>query len=432
MPLGAFQSIAAGGANEVGVSSSMLVFGIGNEAWGQVGSFIAGGHNKLWGEMENSSGNILLGSYNVVNGTLDGIYGSVLIGRSNTCEESEAWVLGRGNIAKTGCLTVGEYATVQANAAFVIGNGTGVNARSNALVVGKNGTVTIPGGQLVLGSDPVLSSSGTNAAITSQLNGGGYLKRQIGDLAFASPGALLAWGEGSLAEADRSVAIGKDATAVGDDSLALGKDSEVGEFGTGSVALAGGLAEGSRVIAASGGTGYGDHSVAMARGTATGDGALAIGGVDPLHLNWPGNQALGEVSSAIGGIGNRSAGVGSFASGYWTVAASAHSVALGSLNLGNGSSTSEWVDGDPLFELGNGYAERGATEPSTTVRSNAITTLKEGRTTLTNRHWDTQEPLGVPQESAAEALVVEGHTVLKGRVLLEQAQGDIYMGIYGD
>ena len=409
-----------------------MVLGNSNKASGQLGSFVAGTGNEVWGETESGGQNILLGAFNLMDGSEDSLYDSVLIGRSNTCNEDRAWAIGRGNIAKTGCLTVGEYAATSTAAAFIVGNGTGVSARSNALVVGKNGTVTIPTGQLVLGSDPVLSASGTAAAITSQLNGGGYLKRQLGDLASASAGALLAWGDESLAEGAGSAAIGENAISAGAHSLALGKGSEVGELGTGSVALAGGLAEGAAVIAASGGHGYGDHSIALARGTASGDAAIAIGGVDPVQLNWPGNYAGGEASTAIGGVGNRSEGFGSFSSGYWTMAASAHSIALGSLNLGGGSSAGEWVDSDPLFELGNGYAGRGATEPAASARSNAITTLKEGKTTLTNRHWDMLEPLAVPQGSAAEALVVEGHTVLKGRLTLEQAQGDIYMGIYGD
>jgi hypothetical protein len=34
-------------------------------------------------------------------------------------------------------------------------------------------------------------------------------------------------------------------------------------------------------------------------------------------------------------------------------------------------------------------------------------------------------------DSGGEALVVEGHTRLKGKVIIEQPQGDISMGIYG-
>jgi hypothetical protein len=86
--------------------------------------------------------------------------------------------------------------------------------------------------------------------------------------------------------------------------------------------------------------------------------------------------------------------------------------------------------------LGNGYAPRNWTEPDASTRSNAITTLKNGQTTLTNKHWKAHAstPLADPAAgiaSGGEALVVEGHTRLKGKVIIEQAQGDISMGIYG-
>lgn len=78
--------------------------------------------------------------------------------------------------------------------------------------------------------------------------------------------------------------------------------------------------------------------------------------------------------------------------------------------------------------------------------SNAITTLKNGRTALTNKYWDANAPTAVPanatESSNGEALSVEGHavingnatlkgnTVLEGKVTLAQPQGDISMGIY--
>jgi len=92
-----------------------------------------------------------------------------------------------------------------------------------------------------------------------------------------------------------------------------------------------------------------------------------------------------------------------------------------------GSATA-WVETDPLLLVGNGS--------STALASNAITTLKNGQTTLTNKEWkaNSAAPLADPAattDSGGEALVVDGHTRLRGKVIIEQAQGDISMGIYG-
>ena len=91
------------------------------------------------------------------------------------------------------------------------------------------------------------------------------------------------------------------------------------------------------------------------------------------------------------------------------------------------------MESDPLFEVGNGSAPRGGQEPPSTTRSNAITTLKNGQTTLTNKAWKA-DPNVAPTEdnSYGRALVVEGNTVLNGNVTIAVPQGDISMGIYGN
>ncbi|MBB5353054.1 hypothetical protein HNR46_003307 [Haloferula luteola] len=85
--------------------------------------------------------------------------------------------------------------------------------------------------------------------------------------------------------------------------------------------------------------------------------------------------------------------------------------------------TTTWNETDALFRLGNGddYLNR----------SDAITTLKNGCTILTNKAWKA-DPAVIPasQNSFGEALVVEGNTRLKGDVVLDKAQGDISMGIF--
>lgn len=67
----------------------------------------------------------------------------------------------------------------------------------------------------------------------------------------------------------------------------------------------------------------------------------------------------------------------------------------------------------------------------------SITTLKNGQATLTKKAWlnrggasATADPSSSTADGDGEALVVEGHTRLKGKVIIEEAQGDISMGIY--
>jgi hypothetical protein len=86
-------------------------------------------------------------------------------------------------------------------------------------------------------------------------------------------------------------------------------------------------------------------------------------------------------------------------------------------------------DLDGLFRIGNGS--------SATSRSDALTILKNGETTLNNKAW--KENPGAPlldppstTDSGGNALVVNGHTVLNGKVIITHPQGDILMGIYND
>ncbi len=123
-----------------------------------------------------------------------------------------------------------------------------------------------------------------------------------------------------------------------------------------------------------------------------------------------------------------------------------YSIAIGSKNLSFPSNYGfeevyhdYWVEDAILFELGNGIPS-GQDYGNSFVYdlSNAITTLKNGRTTLTNKAWlnrdssisPTADPSVETTDSGGEALVVEGHTRLKGKVTIEQPQGDISMGIY--
>jgi hypothetical protein len=191
------------------------------------------------------------------------------------------------------------------------------------------------------------------------------------------------------------------------------------------------------------------NQIAIGYGTETAnDSSIAIGGFYSDGLNdhhsiigLPGNYSSGKCSSAFGGRANAALGLCSYSMGNETIASSAFSVAMGSRNLSSANYSTQddlnWIEDSPLFELGNGDP---ALEPwLATEYSNALTTLKNGQTTLTNKAWKnrdaqlvtaTEDPSAANTDSEGNALVVEGHTVLKGKVVIEQPQGDISMGAY--
>jgi hypothetical protein len=157
----------------------------------------------------------------------------------------------------------------------------------------------------------------------------------------------------------------------------------------------------------------GAYAFSAGRSVATGDSATAFGFA----------EASGSGATAFGSSFAKGSNSASFGNG--TVATADASFVAGQYNIGGKTSFSTSFT-DPIFEIGNG-AHSGQ-------RSNAVTTLRNGRTTVTNKAWkQAADPLEIssdPQWSSSEAFVVEGHTRLKGRVVIEQPQGDISMGIY--
>ncbi|MEI8037389.1 MAG: hypothetical protein WCJ14_03260 [Verrucomicrobiota bacterium] len=230
-------------------------------------------------------------------------------------------------------------------------------------------------------------------------------------------------------------------------------------------------AAGNYSFAACGGIAAADNTVALAYGLANGSQSLAIGGTDAdnsMCSSFIQNCSIGKHSVTLGGCANIAYGTDSYALGNRVTALDSYAFVIGSQNLSRGGidrffdvdyyySDSVWNEESPVFELGNGNPECGngrfngscywdeenyyyVYEFNPIELSNAITTLKNGRTTLTNKAWlasvaaDASQVLADPPpatDSGGEALVVEGHTRLKGKVIIEQAQGDISMGIYG-
>jgi hypothetical protein len=174
-------------------------------------------------------------------------------------------------------------------------------------------------------------------------------------------------------------------------------------------------------------TASGSYSSASGAGTTTASGVYArASGYNSL--------ASGTYSTANGNSAT-AAGFFSFSNGFGTSAKSSNEVAFGRYNLESAPLAGTLgVNGlDGLFRLGNGTAA---------ARSDAMTVLKSGETTLTNKDWkaavvaspgNATIALANPPsttDSNGNALVVDGHTVLNGKVIISVPQGDISMGIY--
>lgn len=386
-------------------SAYSFTYGSSNSIDNQNMGFIAGSGNSSWAPSGGwSFGNVLLGIDNKINPTnslnVDDVRGSVLIGVKNQSWETQSWVFGMGNEGQENTVILGTYNQTVANAALIVGTGTyneatSTASRSNGLVVLRNGTVVIPSGNLELGTgtgNGVLTTSEGLNLISNHLSTNGYVKNEMTANYGVSNGGLLAIGSQAKASANASLAIGHLASATNVASTALGA-------GTSS-------------------TGVGSSAVGYSS-QANGNASIALGAT---------NQVDGAHSAALG--------YGLNVEGY-------RQVVIGVFNEQQiDPSTTEWLDTDYLFSVGNGSGVSSSTYSS---RTNGLVMRKNGQTSLINKYWDRESPESVPsvpEASNGEALNVEGHsvlngnakvkgdTVLEGKVTLSQPQGDISMGIY--
>ncbi len=214
----------------------------------------------------------------------------------------------------------------------------------------------------------------------------------------------VALGRTAIASGKFAFASGYSATATGDHSFAHGFQSN---------ALA------HNAFAGTWSTASGQGSTALSRSTASGDYAVALG-----------RQSLASGYNAVALSRATASGQWSVAAGRYANASSYGSISLGSYNTTFGNPDS-WVDTDPLLLVGNGESDINT--------SNAIATLKNGSTTITNKYWKSQvtanpstaldDPPSL-SDSGGNALIVDGHTILNGKVIISVPQGDISMGIY--
>ncbi len=377
---GTFESLAVGAGNtSPAVPDGGAVVGPSNVASEDakyslmVGSenFLSGSESVVFGNKSSLSGrnSFSVGSFN----TLASATNSFSVGSINSASGQNVMTLGTGLInTRDYSIVLGKYNQDKAGLLFSIGSGTS-SFRRNAFEVTTAGVVSIPG-TLLVGGQPVLNQSFFSAS-------------------------QLALGAGSSSVAN-SFSIGNAAIASREGALALGNES---------------VASGLRSVAMATGEAKGEASLAVGRdAVAHGTGAIALGGS---------SEAFANYATAMGS--GKAIGFSSFANGSNVYANTRAEVALGANNIRAVQNVYGWVETDPIFSIGNSETRF--------VQSNAITIRKNGETTLTNKFWNPSEPLAVntaDNASGSRALVVEGHTLLKGEVILESAQGDISMGAF--
>ena len=254
-------------------------------------------------------------------------------------------------------------------------------------------------------------------------------------------GGILAVGGNSSANGSRALAIGENSIAGQENSISIGTLAEADASsctvigystyacGTGSSAFG------------SGAQAYGIGATSIGNGACSGgDESTAIGTAACAwgHQSFAsgyGTVANGDGSTATG-FNTTANGDYSTAQGSYTTAVSAYETTFGCYNLqSTPADATSWNGLDGLFRVGNG---------DNNVPSDAVTVLKSGQTTLTNKAWkaavnvDSTTALADPDvqpandASGGNALVVDGHTVLNGKVTIAVPQGDISMGIYGN
>jgi hypothetical protein len=393
---------ALGEGNYGGYSGSSVLLGTYNSMGLQWGSAAIGISNVMQFPFGKSgSGNVLLGQLNridVTNPTApDDIQSTILVGTDNESSSTMAFAFGKGNIGQTDTVTIGTYAATVSGASLIVGKGTGSSSRSNGLVVLRNGEVQIPGSLVVAGS-PALSM---NTAIS---NGFVNSSNFNAVLANAAPPTSSAWTSAYIPRGNVTPIAGQTTPGM----LALGSSTASG---------ANAVAMGLGVVA----SGY--NSIATGGGTTTASASYARASGYNSVASAQFATANGNTASATGWY--------SFSNGWGTSARSTDETVFGRYNIESQplSSTNTVNDLDGLFRVGNGS--------SASTRSDAITTLKNGETTLTNKAWkgNPGAPLEDPPsttDSNGNALVVNGHTVLNGKVIIAQPQGDVSMGIYQD
>ena len=173
-----------------------------------------------------------------------------------------------------------------------------------------------------------------------------------------------------------------------------------------------------------------DNIVAAANSFAAGEGNQV--NPDPYYPASQGHILLGRDNYAdayYGTSDNILIGKNNYSmawEGAWLIG-EGHVCYSNTVMLGRFSVTPNW----PYPALVVGTGQGSFDYPESIQRFNALVVGGDGQTVLSVEGWDPALPLDDPSPGTRNALTVEGHTVLKGKVILAEPQGDISMGIFG-
>jgi len=283
---------------------------------------------------------------------------------------------------------------------FQVNGATRASTFTDSDVAINDGSLKIDGNNVLTASSAATAGFIQTSSLTTALNGlttppsSSAWKAAYVATGSISGGAYVALGSATASGSASFAGGGSGTTASGSNSIAFGANATASALG----------------------------SVAFGSGTASASYSFAHGLSCTASGNW--SRATGNSSTATQPF--------AMASGQWAKADTQGEIAFGRYNAQSVSSSS-WNDEDALFRLGNG------TGTTSDLRSDALTVLKNGRATIINKAWDedyTADPdtaLDDPSsttDSEGEALVVRGHTRLKGKVVIEVPQGGISMGLY--
>ncbi|NMH29186.1 tail fiber domain-containing protein [Flavobacterium silvaticum] len=362
------ESTRASGQYSTALGKSNIASGYGAIAMGE-NTNSTGTTSSSFGYQTTASGTdaTAMGTQSVASGS-----SSLAVGNTNTASGNASAAIGTAVTAGSlNEMALGRFSTTYtpgtngANAfnltdrILSVGNGSDASNRSNALIILKNGLATLPSV-----TNTLIAAEPTGKAIVTKeylaANGGATL-----DEAYDHGGAGA--GRSITADAGAVSIIGTDGFQVTGTNNAGATLSLSGAgtrmfFYPRKSAFRAGLVTASQwddVNIGSASVAFGSNSAAS--GTA----ATALGG---------NTIASAEYSTALG-FGSTASGNTSFAAGQNTSALSFSETTLGRFNTTyTPLSASAWNTADRLFSVGNGT--------SATVRSNALTILKNGLATL--------------------------------------------------
>ena len=326
----------AGGYASTAMGLETTASGFSSTAMGQR-TTASGGTSTAMGYQSTASGSVstAMGDNTEASGRF-----STAMGEQTIASDYNSLAGGRYNLLGSTITTSAEEFSLD-NTAFVIGNGTASNNRSDAFVVKFNGDATLAGSMTAtsfIGDGSQLTnlpSSGADSPFSYNSNEAGGI--EVANYTTASGSRAFAVGNDNSASGSSSTAMGRGTIASGDDSTAMGANTEAG----------------------------GNYSTALGRGTSSrGETATAIGQF---------TSATGKFSLSAGLYSNAT-GTTSVALGNNTIADGYGTLATGYFNTANANPQADSFDQfNTALVIGNGTFEN---------RSNAFEVLFDGTTTI--------------------------------------------------